>query len=223
MPKLLHKKLGLYERWRKRLFYLNYFLAHTVSDYAFTNPMKLYGEKRFFELFKHMIWFVLVFLAFSFDVVFSNPLNIVIFVSALILHGIIDFLRLRKFNPWMVETVSIFTFLLLSFIFSSQFVNSYITSYFSLYLVGMITVSVIPTQIMRMTKLIDPLENESEGISERLAMYIFICAGQYLFALAALVIALVYRFIVKKKVDRTWWLSPLIGLTLPWFFKLLIF
>jgi len=205
------------------LFYLNYFLAHTVSDYAFTNPMKLYGEKRIFEILKHTIWFVLVFLAFSFDVVFSNPLNIVIFVSALILHTIIDFLRFRKFNPWMVESLSIFTFLLFSFIFSSRFVNSFITSYFSLYLIGMVCVSVIPTQIMRMTKLIDPLENESEGISERLAMFIFICAGQYLFAVAALLIALVYRLIVKKEFDRTWWLSPLMGLTLPWFFKIVIF
>jgi hypothetical protein len=185
--------------------------------------MKLYGEKRIFEILKHTIWFVLVFLAFSFDVVFSNPLNIVIFVSALILHTIIDFLRFRKFNPWMVESLSIFTFLLFSFIFSSRFVNSFITSYFSLYLIGMVCVSVIPTQIMRMTKLIDPLENESEGISERLAMFIFICAGQYLFAVAALLIALVYRLIVKKEFDRTWWLSPLMGLTLPWFFKIVIF
>lgn len=205
------------------MFYLNYFLAHTVSDYAFTNPMKLYGEKRIFEILKHTIWFILVFLAFSFDVVFSNPLYVVIFVSALILHAIIDFLRLRKFNPWMVESLSLFSFLLFSFIFSSQFDNSFITSYFSLYLIGMVCVSVIPTQIMRMTKLIDPLENESEGISERLAMYIFICAGQYFFAAAALLIALVYRLIVKKSVDRTWWLSPLIGLTLPWFFKIVIF
>lgn len=205
------------------MFYLNYFLAHTVSDYAFTNPMKLYGEKRVTELLKHTIWFVLVFLAFSFDVVFSNPLNIVIFISALILHAIIDFLRYRKFNPWMVESLSVITFLLYSFIFSSRFVNSFITSYFSLYLIGMVCVSVIPTQIMRMSKLIEPLENESEGISERLAMYIFICAGQYLFAVAAVLVALVYRLVVRKKVDRTWWLSPLIGLTLPWFFKIVIF
>jgi len=205
------------------LFYLNYFLAHTVSDYAFTNPMKLYGEKHIFEILKHTIWFVLVFLAFSFDVVFLNPLNLVIFFSALCLHAIIDFLRFRKFNPWMVETLSICTFLLFSLLFSRQFVNSFISSYFSMYLIGMICVSVIPTQIMRMTKLIDPLENESEGISERLAIYIFICAGQFLFAGVALVIALAYRFIVKKKVDRTWWISPLIGLTVPWVFKIVIF
>jgi len=185
--------------------------------------MKLYGERHFGELIKHLIWFVLVFLAFSFDVVFTNPFSTVIFVVALILHSIIDFLRLRKFNPWMVELTSLFSFLLLSIIFSGQFANSFITSYFSLYLIGMIFVSVIPTQFMRMTKVIDPLENESEGISERLAMYIFICAGNYLFALAAVIIALVYRLIVKKQFDTTWWLSPLIGLTLPWFFKIVIF
>jgi len=185
--------------------------------------MKLYGEKHIFEILKHTIWFVLVFLAFSFDVVFLNPLNLVIFFSALCLHAIIDFLRFRKFNPWMVETLSICTFLLFSLLFSRQFVNSFISSYFSMYLIGMICVSVIPTKIMRMAKLIDPLENESEGISERLAIYIFICAGQFLFAGVALVIALAYRFIVKKKVDRTWWISPLIGLTVPWVFKIVIF
>jgi len=185
--------------------------------------MKLYGEKKFIELFKHLIWFVLVFLAFSFDVVFTSPVNMIIFCSALVLHGVIDILRVKKINPWMVEGLSLASFLIFAFIFSSQFVNSYITSYFSMYLIGMICVSVIPTQIMRMTKLIDPLENESEGISERLAMYIFICAGNFLYALAALLIAWVYRLIVRKKVDKTWWLSPLIGLTLPWFFKWVIF
>ena len=205
------------------MIYLNYFLAHTVSDYSFTNPMKLYGEKRFTELLKHLIWFVLVFLAFSFDVVFTSPVSMIIFCSALILHGVIDFLRLKKFNPWIVEGLSLVSFLIFAFIFSNQFVNSYITSYFSMYLIGMICVSVIPTQIMRMTKLIDPLENESEGISERLAMYIFICAGTFFYALAALLIALIYRLVVRKQADKTWWLSPLIGLTVPWFFKWIIF
>ena len=205
------------------MFYLNYFLAHTVADYAFTNPMKLYGERRFGELIKHIIWVILVFLAFSFDVAFTNPLNVVGFIIALILHFNFDFSRIKKYNPWTVELSSILAFLIYSFAYSKQFSNSFITSYFSMYLIGMICVSVIPTQFMRMTKIIDPLENESEGISERLAMYIFICAGNYLFALAALLIAFVYRLIVKKKFDTTWWLSPLIGFTLPWFFKILIF
>jgi len=185
--------------------------------------MKLYGEKRVFEIIKHCIWFVLVFMAFSFDVAFSSTLNGVIFASALALHFLIDFLRFRKINPWIVESCSIVSFLLLSILFSHLFVNSYISSYFSMYLIGMISVSVIPTQFMRMTKVVDPMENESEGISERLAMYVFICAGNYLFALTAILIALVYRLIVKKQFDKTWWLSPLIGGVVPWFFKFIIF
>ncbi|MFW6262853.1 MAG: hypothetical protein ACOC34_02355, partial [Thermotogota bacterium] len=186
------------------MFYLNYFLAHTVADYAFTNPMKLYGERRFTELIKHLIWVILVFLAFSFDIIFTSPFNIVVFIIALMIHFHFDFFRIKKFNPWTVELSSMVAFLLYAFAFSKQFTNSFITSYFSFYLIGMLCVSVIPTQIMRMSKLIDPLENESEGISERLAMFIFICAGQYLFAGAVLLIALVYRLIVKKKVETTW-------------------
>jgi hypothetical protein len=87
----------------------------------------------------------------------------------------------------------------------------------------MIFVSVIPTQIMRMSGIMDKMEAESEGISERLAMYVFICAGKPLFALIIPVIAFLYRKIIKKDYDKSWWLSPVIGFTIPWIFKFIIF
>jgi len=87
----------------------------------------------------------------------------------------------------------------------------------------MVTVSVIPTQFMRMTGIIEKEAAESDGISERLAIYIFICAGRIWFALIAVAVALIYRLIIRKKVEKEWWISPLLGLTIPWIFKLFIF
>jgi len=202
---------------------LNFFLAHAVSDYSFTNPMKLYGNSDWKDLSKHALWSVLVFLAFSFDVVFSSALSVIIFTFALVLHFVIDYLRMRKINSWVVEGFSIVAFLIYSAVFSYLFENSFITSYFSLYLIGMIFVSVIPTQIMRMTGIISELEAESEGISERLAMFVFICADKPLYAILTVLIAFVYRKIIKKEFNKSWWISPLLGFTIPWFFRFIIF
>jgi len=202
---------------------LNLFLAHSVADYSFTNPMKLYGQRDRKELLKHFLWIVLVFLAFTFDITFHSITALTVFFAAVALHFIIDFLRIRKKNQWVVEAVSFGGFLILSIIFSQLFKNSYITPYFSLYLIGMVTVSVIPTQFMRMTGIIEKEAAESDGISERLAIYIFICAGRIWFALIAVAVALIYRLIIRKKVEKEWWISPLLGLTIPWIFKLFIF
>ena len=202
---------------------LNFFLAHVVSDYSFSNPMKLYGNKDVKELSKHFLWTALFFLAFSFDVVFSSASTVFIFVFAIILNVLIDYMRIRNINSWIVESISLVLFLAYAMIFSYLFKNSFITPYFSMYLIGMICVSVIPTQIMRMTGIIDKMEAESEGISERLAMYVFICAGKPLFALIIPVIAFLYRKFVIKDFDKSWWLSPLIGFVIPWIFKFLIF
>jgi hypothetical protein len=92
-----------------------------------------------------------------------------------------------------------------------------------MYLIGMIFVSVLPTQIMRMTGIIKTFEAESDGISERLAMYVFICADKPLYAIIVPIVALLYRKIVKKEFDKSWWISPLIGFTVPWLFKFIIF
>jgi membrane-bound metal-dependent hydrolase YbcI (DUF457 family) len=84
------------------LLSLNFFLAHTVSDYSFTNPMKLYGNTDLKDLVKHSLWTVLVFLAFSFDVAFSSATTAIIFSCAIVLHFIVDYLRIRRQIPgWL--------------------------------------------------------------------------------------------------------------------------
>ena len=69
---------------------LHFFLAHAVSDYSFTNPMKLKGETDIKKWLKHSIWVFVVFLAFGFDTLFNSPLGIISFVLALGFHFFVD-------------------------------------------------------------------------------------------------------------------------------------
>lgn len=201
---------------------LHLFLAHAISDYSFTNPMKMYGNKEFAFRLKHFLWMALVFLAFTFDSVLFSAIGIFAFILSLGLHTFVDFLRYRKLNKWLVEGISIGGFLVLAVIFSQLFAGSFVSPYFSNYLIGMILVSVIPTQIFRMLKLIDPLENESDGISERIAMYIFVFGGAVWYALIAAACAVIYRLIFRKKFNWTWIISPVLGIIVPLIFRLII-
>jgi len=201
---------------------LHLFLAHTVSDYSFTNPVKMYANKSLTFKLKHFVWIALVFLAFSFDSVFLSAAGIAAFMISLGFHSFVDYLRYKNMNKWMVEGISIGGFLILAFIFSGVFANSFVSPFFSLYLIGMVLVSVIPTQIFRMLNLIDPIENESDGISERIAMYIFIFGGAFWYAVLAAAFALVYRLIFRKKFNLTWIISPIIGIIIPIIFSFII-
>ncbi len=202
---------------------LHLFLAHSVADYSFTNPMKLYGERSLLTILKHTAWFVLVFLAFTFDTVFSSGFGIALFSGSLILHFCVDFLRISKKNVWWVETFSWISFLVIGIVSSAFFTNSYITPPFATYLVGMVAVSVIPTQIFRMVGWIHPTDNESEGISERLAIFIFVLALNWLLALVSIGFALSYRLIFKKKSHSLWWISPSLGFAVSLLFRWIIY
>jgi hypothetical protein len=92
-----------------------------------------------------------------------------------------------------------------------------------MYLVGMVTVSVIPTQIFRMIGWIPKIDNESEGISERLAIFIFILALNWLLALVSIGCAVVYRLIFKKKNHPLWLISPALGIAVSLLFRWIIY
>ena len=202
---------------------LHLFLAHSVADYSFTNPMKLYGERSPLTILKHTVWFILVFLAFTFDTVFSSGFGMVLFAGSLILHFCVDFLRISKKNVWWVEVFSWFSFLVLGIISSTFFSGSYITPPFAMYLVGMVVVSVIPTQIFRMIGWIPKIDSQSEGISERLAIFIFILALNWLLALVSIGCAVLYRLIFKKKNHPLWLISPSLGFAVSLLFRWIIY
>ncbi len=201
---------------------LHFFLAHTVSDYSFINPMKLKGSGDIKKWTKHVIFVVLVFLAFGFDTLFNSPLGIISFFAALAFHFAIDYLRFKDKSDKLIELVSLLGFLVFALIFSGQFSNSYITPIFALYLIGMITASVIPTQMFRIFGIIDVKDNESDGISERLAMFIFVFSGSIWLGVLAAVAGLIYRLIFRKKFSKLWVLSPIIGFIIPLIFKAII-
>jgi len=202
---------------------LHLFLAHTVADYSFTNPMKLYGEGSSWAILKHAAWFAVVFLAFTFDTVFSSGYGITLFFGSLVLHGLIDCLRFKNKKVWWVETVSWLSFLAIGIFSSVFFTGSYITPAFAMYLVGMVSVSVIPTQIFRMIGWIPKMENESDGISERLAIFIFILALNWPLALASIGCGLSYRLIFRKMTPPLWWVSPTLGIAVSLLFRWVIY
>lgn len=202
---------------------LHLFLAHTVADYSFTNPMKLYGLNDTTLKLKHWAWVSIVFLAFTFDITLSSPLGVLFLAMAVGMHFLTDVMRWKKVNSWIVESVSLGVFLVYAAILSSFFSDSFISPYFSMYLIGMVVVSVIPTQIFRMLGAIDAMDNESDGISERLAVFIFAVAQQYLFMFIAIAAALVYRVFFRKKPNWVWAVSPLIGMVLAFLFSWMLF
>lgn len=202
---------------------LHFFLAHTIADYSFSNPMKMYGTKSIASTLKHLLWYILVFLAFSFDTVFSSALGISFFVGSVALHFLIDYFRYSNKKPWWVESLSWISFFVVGVLSSTLFSNSYISAVFAMYLTGMVLVSVIPTQLFRMLRWIDPMENESDGISERLAIFIFLVAQNWLFTLISIGCGILYRLIFRKKFDRIWWLSPTIGVTVAFLFRWIMY
>ncbi len=202
---------------------LHLFLAHAVADYSFTNPMKLYGMIQTSQRLKHFCWVILVFLAFTFDITLTSFPGALILCGGLAIHFLTDLFRWKKQNPWIVELISLGAFLLYGMIVSSFFADSFLSPYFSTYLIGMVAVSVLPTQVFRMMGGLQAMDNESDGISERLAMFIFGIAQQYLFLAIAIGAALVYRILFRKKPNWVWVASPLIGLFVSLIFRWIIF
>jgi len=197
---------------------LHFLLGYLVSDHTFVNNYKL-GKMDKNKMLIHFIWVFLFYLAFTFDVVFKSGLGVILFVLAIGFNIAIDLLRKRYKNP-ILEISAMAFYIVLSLVSSSMFLVSFISPEFSWYLVGMILATVGVTYFIRRFKIIDPSKSDSIGISERLALFIFVFAQKIEFVIIAIVAGFLYRLIFSRDNKKEWIISPVAGLVIAyiWFF-----
>lgn len=189
------------------MFPINIFLSHFVSDYAFTN---VYSEKFLdkSDYYKHIIWFLLVFLAFNFDML--NGWAALVVTGSLLLHAGIDIYRIKKQKAnFYMELIFLGIFFLISYIFRNLFLNSFLSNVFQLYIVGMVVATSFGSFLFRTFNVLKKEEKDTIGASERLAMFIFILAQQYLWVLIAIGAGIAYKLLfVKEKNFKEMIFSP---------------
>ena len=209
---------------------LHFLLGYLVSDHTFVNNYKLDKMKKN-RMLLHFVWVFIFYLFFTFDVVFKSGLGIFLFVLAIGFNIAIDLLRKRYKNP-ILEISALAFYIVLSLVSTSMFLTSFISPEFSWYLIGMILATVGVTYFIRRFKIIDPVKSDSVGISERLALFIFVFAQKIEFVIITVVVALLYRLIFssifsgKGKKEwvadnkKEWAISPVAGLIVSymWFF-----
>jgi len=196
-----------------------------VADHAFTNNEKIRKYKGL-KLFGHIVWSFFAILAFCFDTIFNSLKGIVIFTSFFVLHTVVDILRVKYSKRRRI--VDILELIALSGAFLSNLMifdllkSSYLSPEFVYYLLGMSVVSVGVTYIFRNFYPGVPEMSDIEGISERLAFFVFMLAGKFLFAFLSLVLGFLYRLWRIKKFDATWWMSPSLGVAISavWYISL---
>jgi len=150
----------------------------------------------------------------------------VIFISFFVLHAVIDILRVKYSKRRRI--VDILELIALSGAFFGNLMifdllkSSYLSPEFVYYLLGMSVVSVGVTYIFRNFYPGVPEMSDIEGISERLAFFVFMLAGKFLFAFLSLVLGFLYRLWRIKKFDSTWWMSPSLGVVIStvWYISL---
>lgn len=194
---------------------LHLLVAYYVVDHAFVNNTKLSKiDDR--KLWIHFFWVVLVFLAFTFDVFLSRPLGILILIFSIGITVTLDMGR-KKLPNSLIEVLAFFILLLLTLLGRTYLENSFVTPEFSWYLLGMLLTTVGVTYFLRRI-VIPEGATDSIGIAERMSIFIFILAGQWIWALVAVAAALLFRIVFSKDGKKEWLISPAagFGLSLVW-------
>ena len=199
-------------------------LGHVVADHSFTNNYKIRTYKGW-NLIGHMLWSAFAILAFTFDILLKSPKGIAILLTFILIHWVGDWLRTKFYEKGQKRKIDILeaTMLVIAIIFNalvaSDFSKSYLSAEFVYYLMGMSIVSVGVTYIFRNFYPGKEDLPDIDGISERLAVFVFTLANRPLFAALSLAIAYLYRLFRYKKPDPTWWMSPVlgVGISLLWY------
>ncbi|AEH50970.1 hypothetical protein [Pseudothermotoga thermarum] len=205
----------------------HFLLGHIVADHAFTNNAKIrkYSGSK---LVGHILWSILAILAFTFDVVFSSTKGMILFLVLAFVHAVLDILRVKYYPVSrrivdVIEAAGIGFAFLINGISLKLLANSYLSAEFVFYLLGMSTVSVGVTYFFR--NFYPGNENlaDVDGISERLAIYIFLLASKPFYVFISIVVALIYRLLFVKKVDHTWWISPMSGIIISIIWRMALY
>jgi len=207
---------------------LNVLLGHVVADHAFTNNAKIrtYSGTK---LVGHIIWSALAILAFTFDTLLKSSRGIVILIAFLFFHSILDLLRVKWYREKkrkivdLVELSGIVLAFIANLLCVGSLQSSYLSPEFVMYLMGMSVVSVGITYVFRNYYPADEFLPDVDGISERLAVFVFLLASKPLFVVASIVIAFLYRLIFVKKINHTWWISPVSAVAISFLWKWMLY
>ncbi|MBM7559736.1 hypothetical protein [Marinitoga litoralis] len=185
---------------------LHSFLGHFVADHAFSN---VYSDKLRNNLITHIVWSIIAILAFTFDSL-KTPLGIIAFFAIVAYHVVIDIYR-TKGTTFKKELLYLAIALIINLIFYKVYTNSYISTEFIYYIIGMMLATSFGSFIERTFNIIDPQLKDTAGASERLAIYIFISKFKIEWVLVAIFAGLIYRFFVVKEKSKEWVFSPVYG------------
>ncbi|KAF2955594.1 hypothetical protein [Marinitoga sp. 38H-ov] len=188
---------------------LHSFLGHFVADHAFSN---VYSDKLKIRnnLITHIVWSIIAILAFTFDSL-KTPLGIIAFLVLVSYHVFIDIYR-TKGTTFKKELLYLSIALIINIVFYKAYNNSYISTEFIYYIIGMMLATSFGSFIERTFNIIDPQLKDTAGASERLAIYIFISKFKIEWALVAIFAGLIYRFfVVVKEESKEWVFSPVYG------------
>lgn len=187
---------------------LHGFLSSFIADHAFSN---VYSEKLKVRnnLITHIIWSILAILAFTFDTL-KTPLGIIAFLVLVSYHVFIDIYR-TKGTTFKKELLYLSIALVINLIFFKAYTNTYISTEFIYYLLGMMFATSFGSFIERTFNIIDPQIKDTAGASERLAIYIFLSKFKIEWVLVSILAGLIYRFFIVKEKSKEWLFSPLYG------------
>ncbi len=214
--------------WPQFIIPLHLFLGHVVADHGFTNNAKI-REYRGLKLVGHMVWSILAILAFTFDTLLKTLEGRMVLLASFLVHVAGDYLR-TEFHRlgkkrWIdfLELFELIFFFVVNWYFKDLLNASYLSTVFVFYLIGMNLVSVAATYFFRNFKPGNPNISDIEGISERLAFFVFYLAGKPLFAFLSLLIGFLYRLWKFRKPREDWWVSPAWGILVSVLWKFLMY
>nr|WP_143610951.1 hypothetical protein [Thermosipho melanesiensis] len=202
---------------------LHLFLGHYVADHGFTHNSKLRHLKGW-DFVQHIIWSVFAILAFTFDtLLYTVPVVLFAFIA---IHLFLDYLRIKvkkQLHYHLVELSGIVTALVFNIFVSTYFKTSYLSKEFVLYILGMALVTTALSYFFRNFYPAIEMYEDLEGISERLAFFIFYLANKPLLAFLALIFGFLFRLWKVKKFDHVWWISPTFAIVFSIFWKTIVF
>ncbi|BBE31098.1 hypothetical protein OSSY52_12390 [Tepiditoga spiralis] len=200
------------------MFQINLFLSHLISDFAFSDVYsKDFLDKK--NYYKHMIWAAVVFFIFNFD---TNNLGKLFAVLAFLIHVALDFFRIKKGSTLLFETISSLSFLILSIPMNNYYLDSYISNPFQIYILGLLITTSIGSYIFRTFNILPKGKKDTTGTSERLAVFIFIMAHQYILALIAIIAGIIYKMLFEKRKDKEIIYSIIYGTALSFIWMLIM-
>ncbi|ACJ74855.1 membrane protein, putative [Thermosipho africanus TCF52B] len=202
---------------------IHLFLGHYVADHGFTHNSKLRHLKGW-KLIEHLIWSVFAILAFTFDTLLKDaPVILFTFIA---IHLVLDFLRtkVKKESFYhLIEISGIILALIFNYSVYKYFYTSYLSREFVLYLLGMALVTTALSYFFRNFYPKDEMFEDLEGISERLAFFVFFLANKPFFAFLSLLLGFMYRLWKVKKFDHVWWISPAFAVVFSMIWKVIVF